>query len=338
MRAGVSRTTVSFVLNDSIEGTKIPDETRRRVLEMASEMGYRRNEMARAIVTGKSHTLAVLIHDHPREHIASMLTGVLGEITRQGYTAKVLQLPFVEDSDAEEVVAMVQKCAEWRVDGIISVTLNAGTTRLILDEIQAMQVPILSLATRGADAIPLLCTDDRSGLESTLNHLMKLGHRYISFVSGDKAENPALNREKLFESLLAAHDLPITAQSLIWADWYDIGLIHAALERTFASPFPPTALICSSDSIALVAVRWARRHGLPVPERLSVVGYGNSSHCALLDPSLSSIAQPFNELGRKAVRSILQSIETKKPIAHDLSNDDLQEYLIARESIGPPPL
>ena len=333
---GISHQLVSFALNGS--GNVAP-KTREEIMATAERLGYRRNELARAIVTGKSRVVAVLTHEHAREHLAAMLAGTLGEITKQGYAAKILHLSYGEEDEAK-LAATMKFCTAWRVDGVIALSLQTQPIACLIKETQHSQLPVVCVESSPADAALCIHSDDESGIAAALDHLGELGHRRIGLLAGAREDEVCERRAAIFKSTLQGRGWPFAPELIGWAHWLDTAVMEAVTHQILDLPDAPTALLGLSDSIAMVATRVARARGLSVPRDLSVIGYGNSSPCVYLDPPLSSIAQPFLEMGQIGARRLLNQIETKHESAVWAQaatplRESLREQLIVRKSTAP---
>lgn len=328
--AGVSRPTVSIVLNERHESIGIAEGTRLRVLEAARELGYRRNALARAVKTGRSLTLAFLAGDPDIEYSSRAFSGVLDEAEGTDYAVQRFRLHDKSDEDHK----VVQHCAERRVDGIIvNDTGLATATDLIRREFEP-QIPIVWLDPKGPqDWGVQVRPRDIKGMGDAVEHLVELGHRRIAFVGGIEGVGTGVPRVKGFRRALEAANLD---DSLVrWTHW-DEEKITAALRDLIGQPSPPTAILCGSDAMALIYLRELRAMGKRVPHDVSVMGFGDLARVAHSDPALSTVRVPYNEMGREAVRQLMSMIEDP-----ELSREHREVWfpteLVLRDSTAPAP-
>ncbi len=327
-KAGVSRSTASFVLNDRQAELRISAETRQRVLDAAQELGYRRNALARAVGSGKNYVLGFL-RMSSGEQESHLLEGVLRAATEAGYLLKVLSGG--GDKHYEEVM---RHCVEQRLAGLVTRTfLQAKTTHAFREELDSYGIPIVfvddNLITPGTSYVT---SDDERGYRLTVAHLAELGHRRIAFLAGDSIHPQSVLRKELYRRMMAAHGLPVPEGSILDSDW-NLARAEGLTQQLFQgqSP-PPTALVCAGDELAAVAIRTLWRLGLRVPEDVSVIGYSNFSFAALLHPPLTTIAQPFAEMGAVATRLLLSRLEDGSALKELPSQVVLPTELIVRES------
>lgn len=333
--AGVSRTTASYVLNGRDLTIRISAETRQRVLDAARMLGYRRNELARAVVTGKNQVLGVLVRNPGPEPKSRILEGVLEEVGAQRYSLKLLHHP-----EEEKAVEVARRCVEQRLAGVVIVRPSQFALAELYEELSAYEIPIVlvddSLTQKGVINV---ASDDVQGCRLAVEHLTMLGHRRIGLIEGRRDPNPLL-RETAFRKAMNDCGLSVSDDDIVYGDWDQAKTALAVQARFRHGRDRPTGLLCSAgDFFAAVTVRALRRIGVRTPEDVSVVGYSDLSLAACIDPPLTTIRQPFHEMGRIAVRRLLALLEE----ARDVSGDDAVEHLlpthlVVRESTGPAPL
>jgi LacI family transcriptional regulator len=330
VRLGVSRATVSYVLNGRETGISIRDETRQRIMEVASEMGYRRNDLARAVVTGKNYVLGFLTH-HPGAEVSSrILVGAQEEADKSGYLIK--QFSFMAGADYK---TPIRRCIEQRLAGILAMSFEESALQHLHDETARFNMPIVliddSLHQPWAARV---LSDSEQGLRLALEHLYKLGHRKIGFVSAQHGAPLAEIRAAQFRVLCGEMGIPAKENHLIWTNWDEIEIIEAGIcELLKDKKNRPTALMCAGDKIAVVAARTARSLGLVIPRDLSIVGFADFVFAPLADPPLTTVAQPFEEMGRIAIRHILARIETPdQSLVTPIADIMLPTSLVVRSS------
>lgn len=329
-KAGVSRTTVSYVLNGRESGVRISEETRRRVSEAASELGYRRNALAHAVTTGRNPVLGFLACAPEGELAARLLAGALDEAEEASYFIKVLRLRH-NTINAE----VIERCAELRLAGVIVLYLDPEQLKYLHAEMARYQIPVAVLD----DSFPQdkgirVISDDVEGCRMAVQHLVSLGHRKIALISGPSTSGCAQLREEGYRAAMYEASLPVPSDYLQRGEWNEEATEHAAQQLVHAERGHPTAIICAGDEWAMVTMRTLRRQGLRVPQDVSVVGFGDFRTSRFWDPPLTTVAQPFQEMGRLAVRRLLQRIEL--PGFNNAPREDaLPTRLIVRQSTAP---
>jgi DNA-binding LacI/PurR family transcriptional regulator len=305
LRAGVSRATVSSVLNGSNSNIRVSEETRERILAVADEMGYRPNEIARAMISGgKQRVIAYLAKNPEKEFRARILTGVLAAAEEWGYFVQVMRL-YGRELDAE----LIKRCLSLRPSGILVQLIAPTSLEYLHNEMSRWEIPIVLLdAAVGAEKLDRVMSDEWQGAWEAVRYLSELGHRRIAFISGVATDPVCILREAAFRQAMHQHGLPLLPGFLQHGDW-EIQPTERAVEYFLNHVGePPTAIFCANDVMAMLVLRYARRLGYPVPDRLSVIGYGDFSSSAYTDPALTSVAQPFAEMGYQAMRCLLTRI------------------------------
>lgn len=302
-RAGVSRATVSHILNGRTEGFTVREETRQRVLKTADELGYRNNELAKAVVTGKTYVFGFFSHAPSEETSHRILIGAQDEADRHGYLIKLL--PAARNGDYS---APIKKCIEQRVAGVLVTNDDPSVLDQLHSEATRFDIPIALLENCPPRPWGVRITSDsHQGIGLALKHLIDLGHRHIGFVSSQAGAAVAENREKSFVQWMQNYGLLVVPAQIIHTHWDDENIIEPIVCHWLQNAVPrPTALLCAGDRIALVSQRAARSLGLNLPTELSVVGFANFTMARYSDPALTTVAQPFEEMGRVAVRQLLK--------------------------------
>ena len=335
-RAGVSKTAVSFVLSQRERaGGSISAATQQRVLEAAAELGYKNNELARAMTRGRSRVLGFLTRSIEAEHVARLVSGALGEADARGYFIKVMR-PSVTGFDER----LIDQCIELRLSGVIAAFLHPSPIDRYREALSRYNIPIALLDDAQAHpwGQPVLA-DYEQGMEQAVAHLVELGHRDIGFVGGDTKEVGTQHRLQALLKALKKHDLAAAPEHLIHSPW-EAGEMFATLDARFAAlSQPPTALVCATDATALLVMRAAQNRGWQVPRDLSVVGFGDVQVSGLSNPPLTTIHHPFIEMGALVTRQLLDRVETAQANQDDtvaaLPGARVPTFLVVRESTAP---
>jgi DNA-binding LacI/PurR family transcriptional regulator len=312
-QAGVSRSTASFVLSGGHMASRISAATRQRVLVAAQEMGYRPNGLARAVAAGKNYVLGYL-KAGMLEQDARIIDGVLEGAAEAGYLVKMLSRGLenhyrevARHSVEQRLAGLIVRRCDRRLNEHAQADLIA-----LCEELHACHIPVVFVD----DDLTLpqgscVTSDDAQGVQLAMEHLIGLGHRQIIFIAGDIRSPQPLFRRNCYQRIMREHNLPIPEGAILDCDW-DNDLLDRLTRELFQNGSSwPTALLCDGDVLAAVAVRAIWRIGLRVPEDVSVVGYGGFSIAPYLHPPLTTIAQPFEDMGRIAVNHLMRRIADK---------------------------
>ena len=328
-KAGVSRATVSLILNGRDSALRISDTTRRRVVEVARENGFRRNELLHSAVSGKNRMIGFLVKSPRPEAPARILDGALMAAEEPGYTIKVMRL-----SGSQLDHGVINRCVELRLAAVIALYLPRETLETLHAELAAYRIPLAVLDTHTSLGWGVrVDADDVQAFGLAVEHLVSLGHRRIAFVSGVPGQAMSGQREAAFAQAMKKHRLP---QGRV---------VHGHLDRTrtlevttslLESPSRPSAIIGITDAIGMGVLAAARRAGLDVPRDLSVVGYGGASLVEYSDPPLTTVVQPFEEIGKVAVQRLMERAHSEEGTFQDSAHQTLlPARLVVRESTAP---
>jgi len=306
--AGVSRPTVSVVLGGTSSKLRISEETKRRVLDAASALGFKRNELAMAVKSGKSKTIA-FIGGARTSYVMEIIAGINAAASEAGFTLKIFDV----DNPAWNASEIAGKCLGQMVDGVICRSLSEEKLEALREEFEPRGVPLVLVdSSFEHDWCARVVSDDVDGAAQAVKHLVSLGLRRIGFASINPHSGYASSRREGFLKGLEESGLSFDPgldflQEGDWSEECDDAF------QAYLSTARPDALLCSSDSIAMRAIQAATSLGIRIPEELSIMGYADLDFAQLSSPPLSTIAQPFVEMGRKSAEVLLKSISTGKP-------------------------
>lgn len=328
--SGLSKSTVSLVLNDS---PKVDPATRRRVLEVMRHHNYVPNFAATALAKGDTGLIGMIVPGLTWRFMANINYGV----------AKV-----VEDTKYEIVLftSTNERDYDSVVDRILSSGLSAGLLVVTHDEqpldrladLHRAGMPIVLIDTVGAEnALPSVGADNYAGGLAAGRHLIGLGHRRIACILGP-VDSPFVRerrrglRDALTEAGIA-HDPALEAETD-----FEHQIIRERTRELMALPTGrrPTAIFAFHDSAAFTLLDTLAEQGLRVPEDVSVIGFNDIDAASHVRPALTTIRQPFTDMGRQAARLLLAALDP----ADDTATDQhliLPTELIVRDSTGAAP-
>jgi len=327
--AGVSVATVSRVLSGSDH--PVSDATRERVNRAAEVLGFHPNMLARALVTNRSNTMAVIVHDISDPYFAEIVRGLEDSAHEHRY-----QL-FISSSDREpdRELAYVRAFLSHRVDAIIfagggfhDATYGAALDALLAPFEASNAVVRLSPSD---DERPFLAPDNEGGAAQMTRHLLELGHRVIGFIDGPPDFPPSAERADGYEAALREAGLALDPELIESGHFTEEG--GAAAAATLLARRPDiTALFAANDLMAFGALRELQRREIDVPGRVSVAGFDDVRMASHLHPSLTTVRVPMYELGQQAFFLATKILTGDRPEARRI---DVSLQL--RESTGPAP-
>lgn len=321
-RVGVSEATVSNALADK---PIVTPETKARVRRAAEELGYHISPIARALRTGQTGTVGIVVSNLANPFYADILLGISSVLTPRGYQTIICNTESRADLQEWHVANLLRHM----VDGILLLAYSAETGDT--ERAQKAGVPLVALWRRpGGREVTFVGMDDAAGMRLALDHLWALGHRRIGLLRAHIASSPSEAREAAFRSLLAERG--VAPGPVIGAD-ITIEGGSAATRQLLEGPEPPTAVIATSDLMALGATIALTERGMAAPGDMSLVSFEDTFVAALPQIRLTAVSVPRRELGIRAAELLLERIADP---AQPVRNLVLQPGFAARGTTAPP--
>ncbi|MFC5729613.1 MULTISPECIES: LacI family DNA-binding transcriptional regulator [Nocardioides] len=317
--AGVSGQTVSRVAN----GARYVDAaTRERVLLAMRTVGYRPNRAARALRTGRFQSIGVIAFELSSVGTTHTLDAIAAAAVEIGYAINLV--PVLDDTD-DAVRAAFNQLGEQAVDGII---ILVETHRL--DGVTVPEgLPVVVVDSSAQYDYPIVDNDQAHGARLATEHLLELGHETVWHVAGPELSFSARRRRTSWQATLEAHGRVVPP--VLPGDWstgsgYEAGLRLAGDEQV-------TAVFTANDQMALGLLRALHEQGRRVPEDVSVVGFDDMEEAAYFWPPLTTVHQSFDEVGRRAVDTLIREIHSTE---HEEQEGLVPTRLVVRASTAPP--
>ncbi|MET7280070.1 substrate-binding domain-containing protein [Kribbella sp. NPDC005582] len=287
---------MSRVLNDN---PNVSRTTRAKVEAAMKELGYRPNSTARALTTGKTGVLGVVVFDTFHYGPAKVLEGI-GQVARDAdYAISVMP---VRSADRRSVRQAVDRLLLHAVDGLITIAPEEAMARALLD--LPHRIPRVAVDASFDSEVPVAAADERGGASHATEHLLQLGHRTVWHIAGPDGSFAARERCAGWREALerVGADVP---QPLV-GDWEaESGYL---LGRELAARADVTAVFAANDFMALGLLRALREAGRRVPEDVSVIGVDDIPEAAYLIPPLSTVRPDFVEAGRRCLELLLEQM------------------------------
>ncbi|HKT00420.1 MAG TPA: LacI family DNA-binding transcriptional regulator [Rugosimonospora sp.] len=328
--AGVSVTTVSHILN-AVEGKRVNPDTRQRVLETATRLGYAPNDLARGLRLRRSNTIGFVSDEIATTPFAGrIILGAQEAAAQRGLLLLMLNTGGDVELERKEIELLLQR----QVDGV----LYAAMSHRVVPVPEGLRaVPTVLLDARSTDvSVPSVVPDEVRGGYTAIRALLDRGHRRIGFVNNVEDIPATHGRLGGYRQALADAGL-VADPGMVVADMCDTAGGYRAARRILQRSPRPTGVFCFNDRMAMGAYRAAAELGLAIPADLSVVGFDNQELiCDGVFPGLTTVALPHYEMGARAVELLLALTETpgrSGPVAHEL----LPCPLVVRASVASPP-
>ncbi|MFB4314285.1 LacI family DNA-binding transcriptional regulator [Actinomadura sp. 21ATH] len=318
--AGVSVATVSRVLNDS---DRVAPETRARVLAAVEALGYRRNAVARSLRTDATRTIGLVIGDILNPFFTELARAIEDEARALGYSVVIGNA----DERPDRQDHYVRTLLEQRVDGLL-LCPTAEITPLVRGMVADGQPLVFLDRTLPGLDVPTVRADGSAAIGALVRHLRGLGHRRIAFISGPALLSTGRERTAAFVAAMRDCGLAVPAEYLEAGD-FQAASGRAGAARLLDLPEPPEVIFAGDNLMALGALDEIRARGLAIPSRVALASYDDLPWFTHVDPPVTAIGQPVQELGRRAVRVLADRIEDR-PVESVV----LAARLVVRRSCG----
>lgn len=323
-KAQVSLGTVSRVLNNDVH---VAAETRERVSAIIQDMGYVANRQARGLKGMKTNVIGVLVPDLATSYIGEILHGIDAELAINQLELMLFTTHRTPLKEANYVANMVQ----GMVDGLLLVlprslgdyteTLTQHNFPFVLIDHQGTGTPCPAVGA----------TNWQGGYNAT-EYLIKLGHKRIGFITGSMDLGCSQDRLEGYRSALRTHHIPEDDSLINEGDFFQTDGYTGA-SALLDLPLPPTAIFASNDVMAMGVMDAVRNRNLRIPDDISVVGFDNIHQSAMVVPSLTTMQQPLEQMGRVATQMLLDILKDPKDKARRI---ELPTELIIRNSTSAP--
>jgi LacI family transcriptional regulator len=322
--AGVSYSTVSRVVNGHVS---VRDGTRARVQEAMADLGYVAHVTARALASGRTQAIGLLAQEIDNPFFSIVIKGVDQEVSAADYDL----LLCTTHSRREKEAAYVARLSHGMVDGLL-IVLPTGLPEYVTT-LSGERYPFV-LIDHDSDApgCDVVNAANRAGTKEGIAYLIGLGHRRIGFVGGREDVGAAHERYAGYREALADAGIELDPALVVGGDFMETRG-RAAAHELLGRPRPPTAIFASSDAAAFGVLRAAGERELDVPGDLSVLGFDDIIEAAYVGASLSTVRQPLREMGRVAVRRLLDRLADPKsgPVRIVMDTE-----LVIRQTTAPP--
>lgn len=331
MEVGVSQSTVSRVLSGAPSRVPIAEETRRRVIEVAERLNYRPNPLARGLRGARTMLIGAIVRDITDPFFAGAIEALSSEAMKLGYN---LVLGHAH-TRAEEAIAL-RAILETRHCDALVVLGDVSDQPSLISDLHDATVPVVALwqgsRLQGVHSVNV---DNRVGTNAVLDHLRTLGHHAIAYI-GETRLRDLKEREDAFVDYFGRTGIAIPDGYVRHAR-NNHGGGGEALSALLALPNPPTAVVASTDVLAIGALHTAHRSGLAVPDDLSITGFDDIAMAGFTVPALTTVRMPIYEMVGAALGIVIEDLETLA----DRSNAGearlmLQPSLVIRDSTGSP--
>ena len=328
--AGVSIATVSRCINNP---SQVKERTRIKVQQAVIATGYSPNTIAQSFRRGRTNIIMVVVPSVGDPFFTDVMRGIRSVVAKHNYSIIITETNF-NTITAEEVGAMM---VSRQADGFILLAsiFPFGNEVLARAEKRSQPLVVIGCETISASLadVPSVHIDNVAAAQEATNFLISLGHNKIAFMSGHKTS--LLTKDREFGYRAAMHKAELTIKN----DWVVEGNLSIegagkACRHLLKHPDRPTAIFCANDEMAIGCIHEVKNQGLSVPQDISVMGFDDIRYASVMEPALTTIAQPARQIGERVAIRLFKAIKTgnqpnNQPVI-------LPHKLIIRESVAAP--
>ncbi|MBB3836781.1 LacI family transcriptional regulator [Runella defluvii] len=319
----LSASTVSRALRGMPE---IHPETRQAVLQLAEDMDYQPNQLAKNLVKSRTKTIGLILPTLSYHFFASMLNSIEEAAMQAGYSVVVCQ---TNESYLREV-AQIQNLLHSQVEGVIMSLARDTSDFEHIYRLQRKNVPlvIFDRYSTDIDASRVIVDNHEAAFKAT-QHLIENGCQRLGCMAGPPHLLISNERLRGFKDALEHYGLPYNERYVFYNDFTQENTMMQALNM-MSLPTPPDGILTMTDRIAFATMYAFKQKGIRIPEDVAIVSFNNDPTCIYLSPSLTSVNQPIQEMGAQVVRLLLKQLENDQPVVAETIV--LSTQLMIRES------
>lgn len=321
-KANVSIATVSRVLHN-LGGYS--DKTKQKVDQSIKELKYQPNAIARGLINKRTQTIGVLFPDVSSAFSSDLLHGIDEFVHDRNYSVMVCNT----DQDGKRTLKYLQLLREKQVDGIIF--SSEVLKKEYYDMLESMKIPVVLISSQTDFAnVPYVKVDDYQAAYDAVHYLITKGHRRIAMISGTKGDPIAgIPRVEGYRKALEAHGITFDSRYLVYGDFlYESG--SRAMEAILRKTPEVTAVFAASDEMAIGALSSVTKHGMNVPEDISIMGYDDLRLARMVNPPLTTVRQPLYDIGMIASEKLISMIESGETAKSQICTHSIVERQTVR--------
>ncbi|HBE77049.1 MAG TPA: LacI family transcriptional regulator [Firmicutes bacterium] len=321
--ANVSKATVSRVINNKSEG--VGEETKQKILNIIKEMNYQPSLIARGLVTKRIQSIGLIIPDIANPFFPQLARGAEDAALKRGYNLFLCNSDNSLEKEKNYINAFIKKS----VDGVI-LTSSMSRSNIQCQMLKDSNIPftLLDRYIEGMEQEAGVFLDNEEGAYRATSYLLKNGHVRIVFISGPFSVTTAWQRFQGFQKAHFDRGVPIDYQ-LIREGEYHLESGRKFVEQLLTDNIPFSAVFAGNDMIAIGALKALKKQHIKVPASVEIIGFDNIDLSALIEPALSTVAQPTYDMGALGAEMLIDLIEGQEL---QQNNIYLKPELIFRET------
>ncbi|GAA4823745.1 LacI family DNA-binding transcriptional regulator [Algivirga pacifica] len=323
---GISKSTVSRALKNHPD---ISDKTKKAVMELAKELDFQPNSLALSLRHKRSFVIGVIVPEIVHHFFANVISGIQDVAYKAGYNVMIC----ISNEDFDIEVKDTNALLSNRVDGMLMSVSKATTDFDHLRKIQRKGIPLVFFDRATSELeVSKVITDDFGGAYKATQHLIEQGCKHIAHLAGPKTLSLSKSREDGYRKALEDHNMVVEESLIIPCPEGTVEEGEKVLSMLLDKGHQVDGLFASNDIAAIGAQKAAKKHHLSIPEDIAIVGFSNWQMATIVEPPLSSVAQPGYEMGKMAAELLLEEINADSDVSYPASTKVMPLELVVRES------
>lgn len=322
-KLGISPSTVSRALHDHPD---ISQETKDKVVALARKHHYQPNQIAKSLQTRRTSTIGVVVPEIQHHFFSSVISGIEGVAHRAGYTIMVCQ----SHEDAEREALNLSALASHRVAGILISISKETTDYSHLESVLAQGIPLVQF-DRVAEPLQTgkVMVDDFNGAYIAVKHLIDTGYTRIAHLAGRKDITIGRNRFEGYRQAMQDHGFRVEKKLVVEGGFQERDGLRG-MKELLSLDSPPDAVFAVNDPVAIGAYIHLRNQGIRIPGDVALLGFCNNPESALVEPPMTTVAQPAGRIGEMAMRMLLDQFDQENDF--EPTTTILRTHLLVRKS------
>jgi len=325
--AGVSQSTVSRVLSSNGDSSLISEKTANRIKEIAREVGYSPNPIARALRGEKTNLIGLIVREIADPFFAGIIEEISLGLRQEGYYVILGHV----HSDPVEGTQITRILDSRQCDGMIFLGDLRDDMKYIKKVIDEGHPAVTMCRGDQAEQIPSINCNNKNGTRMVFDHLLELGHKSFVFIDGGSIGDI---RERRITCIELKEHYPELSISVIRAERNNFKGGFKATQILLGRPNIPTAIMVADDGMAVGVLSAIKNAGLDVPGQISVTGFDDIELSQYTIPTLTTVRQPIEQMAKKAIQMLIKFIN-KEHLSESETRISLDPKLIIRNSTGP---
>jgi LacI family transcriptional regulator len=323
-RLGVSVTTVSRVLSGNAAKYRISEDTARRVQDEASRCNFAPSLIAQSLRKQQTKTIGLLTPSLANPYFAEMASVIISEVHSRGYTTLVIDTMEDEGNFIDGVNQMLSR----QVDGILAVPCGNDST--IAEKVNQDYLPVILIDRYYEDSsLPYVSTNNYKGGYDATRLLIEAGHKHIACIQGVRSSTP--NNERVRGYIDALESSGLGGEALVTGNEFSIQNGYLEMKLLLSRQEKPSAVFALSNNISLGVLKALKEASLLIPEHISLISFDNYSYMDYMEPPLTRVSQPVDDMARLATKLLFDRIDG---LSYGSSQLRLSPTIIQGESVA----